>query len=95
MTNEFDKERMLDAIGRLRYKKYSDAKFKLQSEGRYNKGTQKALDSFYNKLTLKNGTTISRTSKGQVIVQGKEGKFRSAKGLGQFIKKFKEMNERK
>lgn len=85
---------MLDAVKGLNIKKYSDAKFKLQSEGKLNRGTQKALDSFYNRLVLKNKTTISRSASGRIIIKSKEGKFRSAKGLGQFIKKFKEQEKR-
>lgn len=81
---------MLDAITALHFKKYQDAKFKLASEGRLNAGTQKALDVFYNKLTLKNGTRISLDKRGHLIIQNKAGKFRSAKGLGRFIKDFKE-----
>ena len=85
---------MLDAVHGLNIKKYSDAKFKLQSEGKLNVGTQKALDSFYNRLILKNKTTISRSAKGQIIIKSKTGQFRSSKGLERFIKKFKEQEKK-
>ena len=85
---------MLDAIQGLNIPKYSDAKFKLQSENKLNQGTQKALDSFYNRLVLKNGTTISRSSTGQLIIKAKTGEFRKQKGLERFIKKFKEMEKK-
>ena len=94
MTGESDKNRMLDAVKGLNIPKFSDAKFKLQSEGKLNKGTQKALDFFYNRLVLKNKTTISRSAKGQIIIKSKEGRFRSSKGLERFIKKFKEQEKK-
>lgn len=84
---------MLDAVTDLNLPKYKDAKLKLVSDGKLNKGTQKALDSFYNRLVLKNGVVISRTSKGRIIVQ-KGGKFRKQKGYARFIKKFKEMEKK-
>ena len=94
MTGEADKNRMLDAITKLKFETYSDAKFKLQSEGKLNAGTQKALDSFYSRLVLKNGTSISRTSKGRLVIKSKEGRFRSSKGLGRYIKQFNEMQKK-
>lgn len=94
MTGERDKERMLDAIQGLNIKKYGDAKFKLQSEGKLNVGTQKALDSFYNRLILKNGTQIFRSTKGQLLIKAKTGEFRKSKGLERFIKKFKEQEKK-
>ena len=94
MTAELDKERMLDAITMLQMATYSKAKQKLGSEGKLNKGTQKALESFYNKLVLKNGTKISRTKVGRIIIQNKKGQFKSSKGLGRFIKQFKQREKK-
>lgn len=96
MTGEQDRERMLDAVSNIKARglKYKDIKFKLQSEGKLNPGTQKALDSVFNKLVLKNGTTISRSARGQIIIQKKSGEFRKQKGFERFIKKFKEMEKK-
>ena len=94
MTGEEDKQRMLDAVRALDLPKRADAKFQLERSGKLNIGTQKALDSFYNQIVLKNGTRILRTSKGQIQARNTKGQIRSLKGLGKYIKEFKEKTKK-
>ena len=90
MTNDADQERMLDAIRSANFPSYGSAKIHLAQENKLNKGTIKALDSFYDRLTLKNGTSIFVDKKGTVRAQSKNGQFRSIQWLERFVKKFKE-----
>ena len=94
MTGEEDKQRMLDAVRSLSLPTRSDARFQLEQLGKLNVGTQKALDSFYNQIVLKNGTRILRTSKGQIQARNTKGQIRSLKGLGKYVKEFKEKTKK-
>ena len=94
MTGEEDKQRMLDAVDGLKVKTRAQARYLLERDGRLNLGTQKALDSFYNQIVLKNGTRILRTKKGQIQARTAKGQIRSLKGLGKYIKEFKEKTKK-
>ena len=87
-------EKLLDAIRALNYPTRSEAKFRLERDNKFNAGTQKALDSFYNQIVLKNGTRILRTSKGQIQARNTKGQIRSLKGLGKYVKEFKEKTKK-
>ena len=87
-------EKLLDAIRALNYPTRSEAKFRLERDNKFNAGTQKALDSFYNQIVLKNGTRILRTSKGQIQVRNKKGLNVHHRGYERFIKQFKEKTKK-
>lgn len=89
MTNEHDRERILDTIRKLNYPDYKSARNKLEDDNKLNKGVEKALDVFYDVKTLSNGTQISLDSRGRIQVR-RNGKFRSRKGLERFINEYKE-----
>jgi hypothetical protein len=94
LTGEEDRKRMLDAVTALNFPTRKGARYELEKYGHLNKGTQKALDEFYNQLVLKNGTRILRTSKGQIQARNTKGQIRSLKGLERFVKQFKEKTKK-
>ena len=97
MTNEVDRERMLDAIRSENFPTRQTAIDELMRIGRYNKGTAKAIDILYKRQTLrlKNGKTVTRTKKGQLQVRDRRGRVLHIKNNRYAIRQFKKLIEGK
>jgi hypothetical protein len=86
---------IIDAIRSENFPNKESAKQELISKGKYNRGTARALDIFYGKLTLKNGKTVIRTKKGQIQVRDKRGLVLRNKNNQYAIKEFRKKIEGK